>query len=79
MTILSESNRVNYFKELSFYNEPIEKPEIKRFKYNDLLSELLLFEQSSIIKTNEAFKEYAILYKVEIVEKKRSDCTIRRK
>ena len=79
MTILSESNRVNYFKELSFYNEPIEKSEIKRLKYNDLLSELLLFEQSSIIKTNEAFKEYAILYKVEIVEKKRSDCTIRRK
>ena len=32
MTILSESNRVNYFKELSFYNEPIKKPEIKRLK-----------------------------------------------
>ena len=70
MTILAETNRVNYFKELPFYNEPIKKPEIRRLKNNDLLSELLFFEQSSIIKTNQAFKEYAISYKVEIVEKK---------
>ena len=40
MAILSETNGVNYFKELPFYYEPIEKPEIKRLKNNDLLAEL---------------------------------------
>ena len=40
MAILSETNRVNYFKQLPFYNEPIEKPEIKPLKNNDLLTEL---------------------------------------
>ena len=63
MAILSETNRVNYFKELPFYNEPIEKPEIKPLKNNDLLTELPFSDQPSIIKT----------------KKKRSDCTIRSK
>ena len=51
MEILSETNGVNYFKELPFYNEPTEKPEIKRLKNNDLLTELPFSEQPSIIKT----------------------------
>ena len=29
MAILSKIDRVNYFKELPFYNKPIEKPKIK--------------------------------------------------
>ena len=32
MTILSETNRVDYFKKLPFYNEPIKKTEIKGLK-----------------------------------------------
>ena len=32
MTILSETNRVDYFKKFPFYNEPIKKPEIKHLK-----------------------------------------------
>ena len=32
MTILSETNRVDYFKKRPFYKEPIKKPEIKRLK-----------------------------------------------
>ena len=36
MTILSKikphSDAVDYFKELSFYNKPIEKPKVKRLK-----------------------------------------------
>ena len=35
MTVLSninDSNQANYFKELPFYNKPIEKPKIKRLK-----------------------------------------------
>ena len=32
MTVLSEIDTVELFKELPFYNKPIEKPEIKRLK-----------------------------------------------
>ena len=70
MAILSEINRVNYFKELPFYNAPIEKPGIKRLTDITLLAELPFYKQPSIIKANQAFKGYAISYKAEIVERK---------
>ena len=70
MAVLSEINRVNYFKELPFYNNPIENPRIKRLKDINLLGKLPFYKQLSIIKTNQAFKGYAISYKAEIVEKK---------
>ena len=73
MTVLSKIDTVEYFKELPFYNNPIEKPKIKRLKNVDLLAELPFHEQLSIIKTNQAFAEYAMSYKVEIVKKKRPD------
>ena len=68
MAVLSEikshSDVINYFKELPFYNKPIERP-VKRLKNNDPLA-----EQLSVIKTDQAFKGYAMSYKVKIVEKK---------
>ena len=67
MTVLSN---INYFKELSFYNKPIEQPKIKRLKNIDLLTEQPFYEQLNIIKTNQAFRGYAMSYKVEIVERK---------
>ena len=70
MTVLAEINRVNYFKELSFYNKPIEKPKIKRLTNVNLLAELPFYKQLNIIKANQAFKGHAISYKVEIVERK---------
>ena len=74
MTVLKkiESHRdvVNYFKELPFYNKYIEKPKIKRLKNIDLLSELLFYEELNVIKTNHAFRGYAMSCKVEIIEKK---------
>ena len=70
MTVLSKVDTIEYFKELHFYNNPIEKPKIKRLKNVDLLAELPFHEQLSIIKTNQAFTGYAMSYKVEIVEKK---------
>ena len=74
MTILSKikshSDLIHYFKELPFYNKPIERP-VKRLKNNDPLA-----EQLSVIKTDQAVKGYAMSYKVKIVEKKRSNCTI---
>ena len=70
MTVLSEINRVNYFKELSFYNKPIEKPRIKCLTDINLLAKLPFYKQLNIIKVNQAFKGYVISYKVEIVERK---------
>ena len=67
MTILSEikshSDVIDYFKELPFYNKSYEKS-VKRLKNIDQLA------KPSVIKTNQAFKGYAMSYKVEIVEKK---------
>ena len=68
--IKSHPDVVNYFKELSFYNKYIEKPKIKRLKNIDLLSELPFYEELNVIKTDHAFRGYAMNYKVEIVEKK---------
>ena len=72
------SDVINYFKDLPFYNKPIERP-IKRLKNIDPLVELPFYEQLSVIKTDQAFKGYGMSYKVEIIEKKRSNFTIRNK
>ena len=73
MTVLSI---VDYFKELPFYNISLYKPIIKRLKNINLLSELPFCDQLNMIKTDQAFSGYAMSYKVEIVDKKRSYCTI---
>ena len=67
MTILSN---IDYFKDLPFYNVPIEKPKIKPLKNIDLLAELPFYDQLNIIKTDHAFSGYAMSYEVEIVDKK---------
>ena len=73
MAILSEikshSDVINYFKELPFYNKPIERP-VKRLKNLDPLVKLPFYEQMSITKTDQAFKGYAMSHKVEIIQKK---------
>ena len=77
MTILSEikslSDAVYYFKELPFYNKPIEKP-ARRLKNINLSA-----EQLSVIKTDQVFKGYTMSYKVKIVERKDPIVTIRSK
>ena len=73
MAILSNINNpseVNYFKELPFNNKPIEKQKIKCLTNINLLAEQPFYEQLNIIKMNQAFKGYAMLHKVEIIEKK---------
>ena len=72
MTILSEesnSDVINCFKEFPFCNKSIEKP-VRSSKNIDPLVELPFYEQLSVIKTDQAFKGYAMSYKVEIIEKK---------
>ena len=51
---------VNYFKDLPFYNKRNKKPKIKHLKNIDLLSELPFDEELNIIKTNYAFRGYAM-------------------
>ena len=74
MAILSKikphSDAVDYFKELPFYNKSIKKPKIQRLRNIDRLAELPFYEQLGIIKTDQAFRRYAMSYKVEIIEKK---------
>ena len=76
MAVLSKikphTDAVDYFKELPFYNKPIKKPKVKRLKNIDRLVELPFYGQLSVIKTNQAFREYAISYKVEIIKRKDS-------
>ena len=60
---------VGYFIELPFYNKHIEGPKIS-LKNTDLLSEFPFYEELNVIKTNQAFRGYAMSYKVEIFEKK---------
>ena len=67
--IRSHSDAVDYFKELPFYNKLIEKPKVKRLKNIDQLADLPFYEQRSVIKTNQAFKGYAMSYRVETIEK----------
>ena len=67
--IKSHSDTNNYFKELHFYNKPIERP-IKRLKNIDPLVELPFYEQLSITKTDQAFKGHVMSHNVEILEKK---------
>ena len=66
MTIRSN---IDYFKELIF-NLSIEKTKIKRLNNVDLLAELPFYDQLNMIKIDQAFKGYAVSYKVEIVNKK---------
>ena len=74
MVVLSEikphSDAVDYFKELPFYNKPIKKPNVKRLKSIDRLTELPFYEKVGVIKTDQALREYIMSYKVEIVERK---------
>ena len=68
--IKSHSDAVDYFKELPFYNKPIEKPKVKRLKNIDRSDELPFYEQLNVVKTNQAFRGYEMSYKVETVERK---------
>ena len=68
--VRSHRDVVDYFNELPLYNRYIKKPRVKRLKNIDLLSELPFYEELNVIKTNQAFRGYAMTYKVELVEKK---------
>ena len=68
--IKSHFDAVDYFKELPFYNKPIEKTKVKRLKNIVRLVDFPFYEQLSIIKTDQTFKGYSISYKIGIIERK---------
>ena len=47
---MSKMDTADYFKELPFCNKPIEKPEVKRLKSIDRVTELPFYEQLNVIK-----------------------------
>ena len=71
--VKSHRDVADCFKELQFYNKYIEKPKIKHLKNIDLFSELPFYKELNVIKTNHVLRGYAVSYKVEIIEKKRSN------
>ena len=64
MAVLSKikphSDAADYVKELPFYNKPIKEPKVKHLKNIVWLAELPFYEQLSVIKTNQAFRGYAM-------------------
>ena len=68
--IKSHPDVVDYFKALPFYNKHIEKPRVKFLKNIDLLSKLSFYEELNVIKSNHAFRGYAMSYKDKLVGKK---------
>ena len=70
MTILSKIDTAKYFKELPFYNKPIEKPKIKCLTDINLLAELPFYKQLSVTKLNQVFQGCAMSYRVELIETK---------
>ena len=68
--IKSHSDAVDYFKELPFYNKPIESPEVKSLQNIDPLAELPFYEQLGVTKTIQVFRGYGMPYKIERVKRK---------
>ena len=65
------------FEILPFYNTLIERPEIKKLSNVQLLKELPFYDQLSIVKNKRAFRGYGRSYKIEIVDKKKSNSSIK--
>ena len=63
-----DANKI--FQVLPFYNNFIERPEVKKLNSVGLLKELPFYDKLSIVKNKTAFSGYARSYKIEIVEKR---------
>ena len=58
------------FQELPFYNVLIEKPKIKHLSNIELLHQLPFFDELNAVEILKAFKGYAKIYKIEIIDLK---------
>ena len=60
----------NILKNFLFIISPSKKSNVKRLKNINQLTELPLYKQLSVVKTNQTLMGYEILYKVEITGRK---------
>ena len=56
---------MDYFKKLPIYKKHIKKRKIKLLKNNDFFSALPFYEDLNAIKTNQVFRAYAMICKIE--------------
>ena len=70
MSFSDENEKKRLLKEQPFYNVIIEKSKIKKVNNVDMLSELLFYDELSIVKTAKAFRRYTRTYIIEIMEDK---------
>ena len=70
MSFFDENEAKRLLQKLLFHNALIEKPRIKHLKNIDLLPELPFYDELSVVKTFKAFKRYAIIYKIKIIDSK---------
>ena len=66
----SEKETKKLFQKLPFYNVLTEKPKIKHLTTIESLNELSFFDEFSVAEISKAFKEYARIYKFEIIDSK---------
>ena len=70
MTLWYEKETRRLFIELPFFNVFIEKPYIKRLNNIDMLRELPFYNELNIAKKSKAFKGYARIYGIEVIDSK---------
>ena len=68
--IKSDPDVVEYFKDPPFYNKHIKKPKVNRLKTLICFLNFLFMKNWTLIKTDHAFKGYAISNKVKLAGKK---------
>ena len=66
------------FKILPFYNSLIDVPKIKKLSNLQLLKELPFYDELNIVKNKTAFSGYAQCYKIEIIDNKRRNYSIKK-
>ena len=59
-----------FFQILPFYSVLIEKPKMKHLSNIELLHELPLYDELSVVEISKTFKRYARSYKVETIDQK---------
>ena len=71
--VKSHSDVVHYFKDFHFIISTLKNQRLNAWKTLICFMNFLFYEELNVIKTNHAFRGYAMSYKVELVEKKRSN------
>ena len=58
-------------QEQPFYKQPIKKPRIEKLSDQELLRELLFYDDINILRNERTFRGYAKTYKVEVINNRK--------